>query len=94
MKLNYELFLNNEFGGSFPQISILVCKLCRSAVDSGRVLSELRSSVKSVKFSSRRGSVENTSICIPVWLLSLHSCRHWNFNNHVCGSSCDSSLVI
>jgi hypothetical protein len=26
----------NEFGGSFPQISILVCEFCRIAVDSGR----------------------------------------------------------
>jgi predicted RNA-binding protein with EMAP domain len=51
----------NEFGGSFPQISILVCEFCRIAVDSGRVLSELRSSVKSVK------------LVVGEVLLSVHS---------------------
>ena len=39
----------SKFGGSFPQIAISVCMLCRIPVDSGRVLSELQSSVKSVK---------------------------------------------
>ena len=76
------------FGGSFPQIAILVCKLCRITVDSGI---GAPSSVKSVKFSSRRGFVENTSTCIPVWLLSLHSCCHWSIYTLMCGSSFGNS---
>ena len=62
--------MNSLKGGSFPQIAISVCKLCRAAVESGRKHNHLKSSElledpasPSVSTPSCRSATERQATC-------------------------------